>query len=151
MRAYLINSKLRTIDEVDYDGTAAGLVSLFPYSAMNCTVINNGEDALMYNPAGMQDGTFEMEKGWQIRCHCGCGLHIQYAGVCLIFGTLRGNMDLPQDPAYSVRMYREELQWTAEKETEVTGGVQRPRRTIALTDVDDLLSYMLGSEGNTLN
>lgn len=147
MRAYLINTKDREITEVEYDGTPAGLASLFPYQAMNCLIINGGGDAMMYNPAGMQDGTWDREHGWQTGCVCGCGTYVQYAGRCIIFGTILGNMDVPADPYFTLRSYLGQVEWTDIKSA---SSIVSGRNTVAFDNIEDAVDYFLGSEGKTL-
>lgn len=111
MKALLVDPRTRSVQEVEYDGTPAGLASLYPYTQMTCEQVNTFGDHMMYcKSAGHEHNPATDEGWWGVDCGKCDTLH-RYAGRAVLFGTYNGSAGQPRDTVVSARGYQDCIQW----------------------------------------
>lgn len=109
MKAYIIMPGARMIKEVEYDGSPASLIKLYPYNEMDLHDVDaeNG-DHMLYNPYWTDEPG--VMSAWQAYCHV-CKEHHVFHGVGVIVGVTAD--DALKDPHYSAQQYSDVVEWVS--------------------------------------
>lgn len=121
MKALIVDPRTRSVQEVEYDGTVAGLAALYPYNRLTVEAVNQWGDHMMFAPVDNNGTHPEAAVGSEWGVNCGrCEVLHRYAGVAVLFGTLRGDPDEPQDPVISARGYLDAITWNPQVDNTVS-------------------------------
>lgn len=153
MKAYLIDPIRKLVVPIEYNGTAAGVAELYEdYQTHEGTYtrteqINKQGDYVTHNSAlaRPEDAAY----CWHYYC-ASCDAPHCFVGAAIVTGSIREDKDSLEDPMYSIRAYKEMVQWgyIEEKPQDMSIALNMPATFVGT--VDEFLEWLEGSDGKSV-
>lgn len=122
MKALKIDPHAKTITEVEFDGTPAGLAALFPYKEMRQEQINNFGDYVMFNGGGLLDGVAITDGVWGVY-YPNCGDIHAFGGIAYIYGNVNIEEQVLNPPYITLAQAIDIVEWGTIRKREDKGEV----------------------------
>lgn len=153
MKAYLIDPIRKLVVPLEYNGEAAEVVKIYnDYQHEKTTTvrteqINKQGDFVTHNSAlaRPEDAAY----CWNYYC-ASCDSPHCFVGAAIVTGSIREDKDSLEDPMFSIRAYKEMVQWGyVEEKRPTTSPWDEVPRTFMGT-VDEFLEWLEGSDGKSV-
>lgn len=152
MKSYLIDPIRKLVRTIHHSGTPEGVAKAFQDYHYNIvkvsaevTQVNKHGDYVTHNtqPASSDNADY----CWHYFCSL-CNTNHCFFGPGIITGSIGDDSDSLEEPMYSIRAYKEMVQWGYVEEGKVRESV--PEGITFIGSVDEFLEWLEGSDGKSV-